>query len=64
MGRVGTQAFVGKTRGLVEVPRCNQWPRQSATETGGRPGIRVYAAFIRDLDGNRIESVTLVTEQG
>ena len=41
-----------------------RWPPAAASD--GAPGLRpqhgegYYAAFIRDLDGNRIEAVTFV----
>ena len=30
VARIGAQDFVGKTRGFIEVPRRDQWPRQTA----------------------------------
>ena len=58
-----------RTKGRESVDQFFQAALQAGAESDGAPGFRpeyhdnYYAAFIRDLDGNRIEVVTFVTDQ-
>ena len=58
-----------RTKGKEAVDQFFQAAMQAGAESDGAPDFRpeyhdnYYAAFIRDLDGNRIEVVTFVTDQ-
>lgn len=58
-----------RTKGRESVEQFFQTALQAGAESDGAPGFRpeyhdsYYAAFIRDLDGHRIEVVTFVTAQ-
>ena len=57
-----------RTKGKESVDQFFQAAIQAGARSDGEPGFRpeyhdnYYAAFIRDLDGNRIEVVTFVTD--
>jgi catechol 2,3-dioxygenase-like lactoylglutathione lyase family enzyme len=57
-----------RAKSTAEVDAFHEAALQAGGSSGGAPGLRphervkYYAAFIRDLDGNRIEAVTFPSE--